>query len=172
MLEHIDKIIEFVTMLTTILFVICRSNANVKKKIDEHLKPNGGSSVRDALDRIEKKLDLVEATQRALLDLQEESAGHFLSDEKGQLFWVSDIYCSLMEAERDDCLGAKWLKFVATKDQPTVHQHWKLSLDTRSPVDITLNSSESKELRLRAVPVISNTDKLLGFVGNIKPINP
>ena len=168
MLENIDKIIEFVTMLSTVLFVICRSNANVKKKIDEHLKPNGGSSVRDALDRIENKLKKVEATQRAMLDLQEESSGHFLACSEGNIFWVSDIFCQILETSREQCLGAKWLTSIIDADQAFVHQHWDLKLDTRKPADITFSTIKGRSVRLRAVPIIDSEDKLLGFVGNIK----
>ena len=168
MLENIDKIIEFVTMLTTVLFVVCRSNANVKKKIDEHLKPNGGNSIKDHLTRIEAKIDSVDATQKALLDLQEESSGHFLTTSSGEFFWVSDIFCELMDLERQECLGTKWFKGISEKHRAVVHQHWNLQLDTRGTAHIDFTSSSGNQLRLKAVPIIDSKDNLLGFVGNIK----
>lgn len=171
MLENIDKIIEFVTMLTTVLFVVCRSNANVKKKIDEHLKPNGGNSIKDHLTRIEAKIDSVDATQKAMLDLQEESTGHFLATSSGEFFWVSDKFCELMGIERKECLGTKWFKAVSETHRATVHQYWNLNLDTRGIANINFTSSTGKELKFKAVPIIDSKDTLLGFVGNIKPVN-
>lgn len=171
MLENIDKIIEFVTMLSTVLFVICRSNANVKKKIDEHLKPNGGSSVRDALDRIEKKLSAVEATQLALLDLQEESSGHFLANEKGSLFWVSDRFSEIVELDRPHCLGSGWLESIPDEQRISFYQNWSYQINTRDSIPINLTLRSGILIRFRAVPIVDPTDTLIGFVGNIKVVN-
>lgn len=172
MLENIDKIIEFVTTIVTVLFVISKSNSNVKKKIDEHLKPNGGNSIKDHLTRIEAKLDSVDATQKALLDLQEESSGHFLANPTGDFFWVSDIFCSIVGLERDECLGAQWLKAVSEEDQMSVHQHWDFKRSTRGIVNINFTTSEGKQVRLKAVPIIDSKRSLLGFVGNLKSLDP
>ena len=171
MLENIDRIIEFVTTIATVLFVICRSNSNIKRKIDEHLTPNGGNSIKDHLTRIEQKIDSVDATQKALLDLQEESTGHFLSTAKGDLFWVSDIFCELMDLERKECLGATWFKGVSNQDQATVYQHWNLKLDTRGIADIHFTTRSGRQLKLKAVPIIDSKNNLLGFVGNVKNLD-
>lgn len=170
MLENIDKIIEFVTMLSTVLFVICRSNANVKRKIDEHLKPNGGSSVRDALDRIEKKLITVEATQRALLDLNPDDGGHFLADKRGHLFWVSNKFGELMGAPREDCLGMEWLNCVSNADEVRVFNTWEMRVKTGSNVALVFLNKTSKKLEFKAVPIMDESDQIMGFVGNIKLI--
>ena len=168
MLENIDKIIEFVTMLSTVLFVICRSNANVKKKIDEHLKPNGGSSVRDALDRIEKKLMTVDATQRALLDLQSNSLGHFLADRKGHFFWVSDKFAQSMALRRQECLGLGWVKAVSSTDEVRVFNTWDVRVTTGNPANIPFTTKSGAKLNFRAVPIFGDNDIVIGFVGNIK----
>ena len=172
MLENIDKIIEFVTMLSTVLFVICRSNANVKKKIDEHLKPNGGSSIKDALDRIEAKLQTVEATQRALLDLHEADAGHFLTESDGSFFWVSDKFSEIMDIVREDCLGLDWIKAIKESEQMAMYSNWAFIKNTKSTANFTFSTKSGVSVLFRSVPVIDPKDRIVGFVGNIKPVNP
>ena len=159
-------------MLSTVLFVICRSNANVKKKIDEHLKPNGGSSVRDALDRIEIQLTQLEASQRAILDLHEETTGHFLAGKDGHFFWVSDKFSELMDIEREDCLGLDWIKAIKESEQMAMYSNWAFIKNTKSTANFTFSTKSGVSVLFRSVPVIDSKDRIVGFVGNIKPVNP
>jgi len=172
MLENIDRIIEFVTMLTTVLFVICRSNSNIKKKIEEQtsqLFPNGGNSLRDVVDRIDKRLVTLEATQRALLDLQEEDAGHFLADKCGSIFWVSDKFAAILELDKEECLGVEWLKGVAETHKLSVFSTWKLKVNTGEAAHIRFDNKAGLPITLNSVPVIDPQDEVIGFVGKIKP---
>jgi len=170
MLENIDKIIEFVTLLATVLFAICRSNSNIKRKIDEHMNPNGGSSLRDAIDRIESKIQTLEATQRALLDLHEAEAGHFLASKDGHFFWVSDKFSEIMDREREDCLNLEWIKGIEESSQMAVYTNWGFAKNTTSIATFTFVSKSGLSIKLRAVPITNDKEKLLGFVGNIKVI--
>ena len=172
MLENIDKIIEFVTMLSTVLFVICRSNSNIKKRIDEHLSPNGGSSLRDAIDRIESKLSNLEGTQLAALDLNSEGSGHFLSDKRGDLFWVSDKFAEVMDREREECLGAEWFKGISNADEVLVFNNWQLRVNTGESISIDFDTKAGSRVQLKAVPIIDQKEVLLGFVGNVKVLIP
>ena len=170
MLENIDRIIEFVTTLATVLFVICRSNSNIKKRIDEHLTPNGGNSVRDIIDRIDRKLMTLEATQRALLDLHEENSGHFLAGKDGHFFWVSDKFSEIVDREREECLGLEWLKSVASAEEVLVFGNWDFATNTGAPSNFSFTTKTGVRILLRSVPVIDQKDEIIGFVGNIKAI--
>jgi len=172
MLENIDKIIEFVTMLTTVLFVVCRSNSNLKKKIEEHMTPNGGSSLRDAIDRIENKLATLEATQLAALDLNSEGAGHFLADKSGNVFWVSDRFAEVMDLEREECLGVEWVKGVSNAHEVFVFSNWRLRVNTGESISIDFDTKAGSSVRLKAVPIVDQKEKVLGFVGNVKVLIP
>jgi len=171
MLENIDRIIEFVTTLATVLFVICRSNSNIKKRIDEHLTPNGGNSVRDIVDRIDQKLMILEATQRALLDLREDIVGHFLADKDGHFFWVSDKFSEIMERERDECLGMEWIKSVEPAEEVGVFSNWRLKVNTGEASNFSFTTDSGRRVDFRSVPVLDQKDKIIGFVGNLKIID-
>jgi len=170
MLENIDRIIEFVTTIATVLFVICRSNSNLKKKIDEHLTPNGGNSVRDIIDRIDRKLMTLEATQRALLDLHEENAGHFLAGKDGHFFWVSDKFSEIVEREREDCLGLEWIEAANEAQKVVVFSNWGLATNNATTSNFSFTTKHGLRIQLRSVPVLDQKDKPIGFVGNIKRI--
>jgi hypothetical protein len=172
MLENIDRIIEFVTTLATVLFVICRSNSNLKKKIDEqthHLVPNGGNSLRDVVDRIDARVQHLEATQRALLELQQVQAGHFLANKRGELIWVSDMFSQLLDVDKDECLKDDWLKGVALADQVGLFNSWGFKVRTGQPFSYTFNSASGQQLEMYAVPIINDKKEVLGFIGSIKP---
>ena len=170
MLENIDRIIEFVTTLATVLFVICRSNSNIKKRIDEHLTPNGGNSVRDIIDRIDRKLMTLEATQRALLDLHEENAGHFLAGKDGHFFWVSDKFSEIMDREREECLGLEWIESTHESEKVAVFSNWSLATNNATASNFSFTTKHGLRVRLRSVPVLDQKDKPIGFVGNIKEL--
>lgn len=171
MLENIDRIIEFVTTIATVLFVICRSNSTLKKKLDEQahqLVPNGGNSLRDVVDRIDARLSHLEATQRALLELQEMNAGHFLANKRGEFIWVSDRFGLLLDLDKEECLKDEWLKGVALSDQVSLFNSWGVKVRTGQPFIYTFKTPAAKELDIYAVPIINDKDEVLGFIGSIK----
>jgi hypothetical protein len=171
MLENIDRIIEFVTTLATVLFVICRSNSNLKKKIEQQtyqLVPNGGNSLRDVVDRIEKRVDHLEATQRALLELQQVQAGHFLANKRGEFIWVSETFAKLLELDKEECLKHEWLKGIAPTHQVSLFNSWGVKVRTGQPFSYNFDSAAGLQLEMHAVPIVNDKDEILGFIGSIK----
>jgi len=172
MFEHLDRIIEFVTTLATVLFVICRSNSNLKKKIDEqthHLVPNGGNSLRDVVDRIEKRVLHLEATQRALLELHQVQAGHFLANKSGEFIWVSDKFGQLLDLDKEECLKHEWLRGVSANDQVSLFNAWGVKVRTGQPFTYDFISAAGVQLTMHSVPIVSEQDEVLGFIGSVKP---
>ena len=171
MLENIDRIVEFVTTIATVLFVICRSNSRLKKTIEQQttqLVPNGGNSLRDVVDRIEARVLHLEATQRALLELQEMDAGHFLANKRGELIWVSDRFGLLLDVDKEDCLNNEWLKGVAESDQVALFNSWGVKVKTGQPFIYSFTTGAGKALDMYSVPIINDKDQVLGFIGSIK----
>lgn len=171
MLENIDRIIEFVTTLATVLLVVCRSNSKLKKSIEQQthqLVPNGGNSLRDVVDRIESRLLHLEATQRALLELQEMDAGHFLANKRGEFIWVSDRFGVLLDVEKEECLKYEWLKAISPNDQVGLFNSWRVKIQTGQPFLYTFDTISGKNLDIYVVPIINNNEEVLGFIGSIK----
>jgi len=113
----------------------------------------------------------LEATQRALLDLHEENAGHFLADKDGHFFWVSDKFSEIVEREREDCMDLEWIKSAQEAEQMAVFNNWGFSVNTSAAASFNFNHKHGVCVLFRSVPVLDQKDQKIGFVGNIKPIS-
>lgn len=87
------------------------------------LKPNGGSSLRDAIDRMERTTMATNQSQRAILDLL--NAGFFLTDSAGQFVYVNRYWQHITGMPVDECLGSGWANAIAPEDRDKVFNEWK-----------------------------------------------
>lgn len=86
------------------------------------LKPNGGSSIRDVLDRLDSRTRLLEERQRAGMDLN--PAPFFEADAEGHCVFVNRAWSELTGIRLDEALGSGWLNSVHRDDRERVLDEW------------------------------------------------
>jgi len=86
------------------------------------LKPNGGSSIRDVLDRLDSRTCLLEERQRAGMDLN--PSPFFEADADGQCVFVNRAWSELTGIRLDEALGSGWLNSVHRDDRERVAEEW------------------------------------------------
>lgn len=94
------------------------------------LKPNGGGSLRDTIERIS---DRTIALQREHALLVEEVRAHmdrddacavFVADAQGQQTWASRSYLRWVNRSREEVLGRGWINTVYPDDRERVRDEW------------------------------------------------
>ncbi len=103
--------------------------------LEKEMKPNGGSSLRDAVTRIEvdikgltTHLNKAESRQEALLEflgMGADAFGFFESDKNGECVYVSQKYCEITGLLEEDALGMGWISSIHTEDRDKVFNEWK-----------------------------------------------
>jgi hypothetical protein len=104
------------TAKATILKIINISNKI--NAISEQLTSNGGSSLVDAVARIESRQVRNEQRERAFL--HHHSTPMFELDEKLALRWANSSFLKLVQFDSDDAAGYGWHNTICEKDRNRV----------------------------------------------------
>lgn len=89
----------------------------------KELKPNGGSSLRDSLDRVEKMGVIGEQRQRALME--NAMQGVFETDEDGEVIYTNRTLTVMTGRVPDELLGSGWYNIIDHETRAQVSQSFR-----------------------------------------------
>ncbi len=144
--------------------------------VEGQLKPNGGDSLRDRIEKILAKQKAFhatfEGTKRAAFDLV--PAPVFEAKPDGSCEFVNLEYCDRLGITRDQALGKGWLALVTTDDRDRVRQAWAEAVRDSGHFSESfrlMNRQNRTVLRVdcRAVPITGSDGSVLSYVGFLKP---
>jgi PAS domain-containing protein len=150
---------------------ICETIENIASEF----KTNGGTSLKDALNRLEAnveelKLDTkkIEARQWAHTATLKEPT--FESDQHGLCVRANKAYLNLVEKSFEEVEGNNWENIIIQKDRSDVWKKWREAVDRQRIFDgeytIQTQSGTSYIVHCVAIPFFESvTGKLLGYVG-------
>lgn len=148
------------------LILIQIGNSKLKKLLVE-TKNNGGSTLKDQIDRIESSLKnlavWVEASQHLT------SKPMFKADEQGRFTWINVALAKLLGLGFEDLKGYGWLSYVHGEDVERVSREWAESVKDKRKFETTFRvkndfSNVIRNVKARAFPVYL-PDKIVGFLG-------
>lgn len=146
-----------------------RKTAIQVEKIFEELTPNGGTSVKDKIDKIDTSLTYVSERLRAYL--ADVSEAHFETDAQGNYIRVNRTYTRLVGREPSEVLGKGWHNCIYQDDRESVIQAWEDSIDDSRELVIRFRfetpSGEIVPVRGTSYKMISDTGEVIGFLGKI-----
>lgn len=140
-------------------------SSRLKKLDDIHaqLLPNGGSSVRDSIDRIERKLSF--NTEWIRLSDRDSGRMVFHLDANGDLEWANMGFLQLFDLDLQDALGQGWLSKIERSFYLGVSQEIQSALDDNRDININFEMEGSVyHLQCR---VLKNKSVRFGFLGVI-----
>lgn len=150
--------------------------------IKNQLHPNGGASIRDAVNRIDKKLTHMDETMKTVCSSTELITDtlnmcRWSADKHGKVTFVSRSYKKLLGIVDDDvCMGDAWQGRIFVDDREKAVEEWDRSKQARSEFDhvFRVKRSESDNTLVRvhahARPIFSETKEVRGWVGILTPI--
>lgn len=159
-----DRLVEVHTFITEALPTLTT--------IANEFKPNGGSTLRDALDRIE--ITVARNASMATVVLQEATDAIFVTDGNGNCTWVNDTYSQWTGLSVDQASGKGWLSAISMDDREKVHEEWEAAV--RDRVNFTghytwTNGVKQFPVRCRTKLTISNKGQLVGAIGVVKRLD-
>ena len=133
-------------------------------EIRKQLRTNGGTSMRDAINRIE---------DRQLLNLQMIQAvyghGYFRSGTDGSVVECSRSLSKTFGRSETDLLGNMWLTWVSEKDRDRVWREWSAAVSQQRDMEevFTIKGFQGKEseIRLSAQKLTGRDGGYLGHLG-------
>ena len=155
----------------TILGLIWRFGISVIHRIEKiasQFVPNGGSTLRDAIDRVERSVAFSEKRSRISYDLADSRKGIFETDASGACTHVSNSWCTIHQMQRDEALGWGILNALDIHDQKSFELALDNAIEGKRSFDYTYRSRLGRSVRVHAEKVVSATGAFLGYIGQVE----
>jgi len=149
-------------------------------EIQEEFRPNGGGSLRDVINRIEREINFHTSRVRLLwANIPDDDGiiGAFECDKKGNYTWVSKNWISLTGMGSESSKGNGWVSTILEEDRAKVIKEWADSIMQRRSFDCVFRL---KKTRSNNIPIFvhGHTDlvydrhgEVIGIVGRFKVTN-
>jgi len=148
--------------------------ARMEGSLDEilrELKPNGGSSMRDAQDAMAD--NVVKLLARTKLNESVLPFATFSTDENGRFGSVNPVFCEWCGRNESDLLGANWINAVHSEDQNFCKTKLTEAILDQRDLEITFRFQHKDgiffKVKCIAKPIFNNR-KLVSYLGSIKKL--
>lgn len=158
---------EIIASLGGIIVVILTFLNSKLKSLLSHIKPNGGSSLADAINRIEKTVKEMNLWMEAGQHLTQKPI--FKTDQYGKFIWINTAFSRLVGVGFEELRGGRWISVVLEEDASKVYSEWFECVNSGRKFDMEFRinnavTNEVTKVRGRAFP-ITDQDKTLGYLG-------
>lgn len=161
-------VVKFAAQLDARLARIETSQNDRFSRIEKELLPNGGTSLRDAVDGLRRSQMFQDRSYEALLDMHEDPL--FRSDRFGQCEWINKAYAKLTGKTLDDTRGNGWLTYVHPDDRAAVFAEWRASIDQNRNFEMEYRIvSPNGFIKVKAEAKVLRDPKgeIIGFIGSL-----
>lgn len=143
------------------------------QKIAYELSPNGGSSLKDAIARIEKRQIRTEQREKAVLS--ESFLPMFEADADGHCIWINRAYRTLVGRNNDELLGQGWENILHSDDQERVLQEWKRAVDGKRDFESEYRILNKEKniiipINCRSAALRNSSGECIGWLGTLRII--
>lgn len=142
-------------------------------ELQADMKPNGGSSMRDAIDRVEQLVLLNHNTLKAVLELM--NSGFFLTDADGECTHVNNHWSSMTGMELSDALGHGWLTLLPIEDRQALWDEWALAVEDGRAFHRKVRMTHWKthkplEVYYHTIPLRNQQGEVVGHIGTLTEV--
>lgn len=136
--------------------------------IANELKPNGGSSLRDAIDHIHAELDT--SIQRQKITMMDSNTPIFETNARGECVFANNAYLDLVGRQFEEIKNNGWVVALHPEDREWVCSEWESAIEQGRIFElsgyryITPDGVESTVF-CKAIPMINRKGKISGWVG-------
>lgn len=156
------------------IFRIAANADQIHSIIEKELTHNGGSSLKDAVRRIESSLHSNHNRFRSYLSLQKQPIWE--SDAEGNCQWVNDSYIRLTGYSLDHLKNMGWMMIVKKDERAYINNEWERSIADKRTFNhkLTIVSSNGEERKVFAhgYPIMSHEGGVAGYIGIFDFIDP
>lgn len=148
-----------------------RSTLPLIKEIKSEFMPNGGSSMRDVINRIDSTL----ASHDAKIEMIFTQNGYatFEADSKGKVISVNRDWCKTTNMMPHEATGDGWLQGVHLNDRERVQTEWNESVDQGREFHLSCrlgnpSTDDYKEFTVNSKLIRDSKGKHVGRFGYFK----
>lgn len=135
--------------------------------IHSELKPNGGGSIKDAINRLEVATTKSQYRHRMLVE--ESEICSFETDKDGQFHWVSKDWSLLTGLSKEEAFGNGWINSICHQDRQRIFLEWEDALDQKRDfiTEFCVNENCPVKVRAHAQLLRDAKGETLGMIGKL-----
>lgn len=135
-------------------------------EVRAEVKPNGGTSLRDAVQRIEVRQVLAE--QRHLAIMTDMPQGIMEANEVGEVVWVNRQIVREVGRVPEELTGLGWINMIAQEYREEVREAWLKAIEEEREfhrvITVETPNGITKQLQMNTVRMYDDSDTTLGWV--------
>lgn len=163
---------KFILIPLTKFYNFVKHIFKVIEQISNEFVPNGGSSVKDALNRIEARQIMSE--QRHRLMVMDTPYCVFEADEDGEYHTVNRSYCRWTGKSTTELHGMGWVNTIDLEWRDHVMTEWNHALKDEREFSLNYRITDAEgnsiPVHCTAFPLYNHHDSLAGWGGIISKI--
>lgn len=133
------------------------------KQTAKQFRPNGGSSIRDSLNRLE--VLVVSSRQTSLTLASALGVAYFQSDAEGDFRFVSREWQRMAGMFAEDAMGNGWVNGIHPDDRATVVAEWREAYRHHRAFRVACRMATGVHVNITANPIKAPSGVLEGYVG-------
>lgn len=147
------------------------STLPVIKEIKAEFLPNGGSSMRDVINRLDTKASSHDAKIEMLFT--QNNYATFEADSKGKVTSVNRDWCNITNMLPHEARGDGWLQGVHQEDREKVQEEWNDSINQGREFYLTCrlgsaSANDYQKVTINSKVIRDSKGKNLGLFGYFK----
>jgi PAS domain S-box-containing protein len=142
------------------------------KVIAEEFRPNGGSTLRDAINRIELKVAVQE--QKTVALIKSLPLGTWVSDKYGKCIDLNHSLCRIIGRLESEIKGDNWTNWIHPDEKDDVFEEWQRCVNNMLNFDMNyrfvLPNGKIQKVHGIAYQLRDDSGNLIGFLGTLHAI--
>lgn len=142
-------------------------------KIAEEFRPNGGSTLRDAINRIEEKVTANE--QKTLAIIKTLPLGTWIADSKGKWTDPNKSLCRITGRTESELKGDNWSNWIHPSQREEVFEEWQRCIENDINFDqefnLILPDGTNQKVHANAYQLKDAKGDLKGMLGTMSKVN-
>jgi hypothetical protein len=137
------------------------------QSIRQELTTNGGSSVKDAIKRIEERQLISSQIIPAIFH-----EGSFHADQYGRWFDISSSLCKSLRRSEHELRGNSWVSWIEDEEREEIFHEWNQAISDGRDFDecfsFRTDTNEVIKVHVRAYKLLNANNALTGYFGVFK----
>lgn len=163
---------EIMTLVGGVIILLLKVSDTKLKKILAETRTNGGASLRDQLNKIERKLEHVNLSIETGQNLSNKPM--FKADAQGDCIWANTVYSRITGKTMEELKGSGWINIICKQDLERVVKEWEFAIRKKiifqSEFCITAGKDGKRfKVSMTAHPILYDHE-LLGYLGTWESI--
>jgi PAS domain S-box-containing protein len=139
-------------------------------QVHKEFLPNGGSSLRDIVNKIDLRTRKTEERQKAILN--DTSYAVFEADESGDFIYINRAFTDYLSKTQEECLGTNWINSIFHEDRDLVKKEWydciSQKRDFTMQFRLVSRHNDVYPVHANAQALKSQTSSIIGWFGVIQ----